>query len=142
MRFRIRASLSNGLDRRAQYWDTDGGPPHPQPLSRKGRGGKICTGCVVLQLVTTPARLLPTSLWRHSPMSPLPSPLAGEGPGVRGPFGASARIAHRHLMAGLSAAALLLASSIATRGAEPTKSPGAIVPAAVALGRPVDFEKD
>ncbi|HEV8067958.1 MAG TPA: c-type cytochrome domain-containing protein [Planctomycetaceae bacterium] len=45
-------------------------------------------------------------------------------------------------MAGLSAAALLLASSIATRGAEPTKSPGAIVPAAVALGRPVDFEKD
>ena len=45
-------------------------------------------------------------------------------------------------MAGLSAAALLLASSIATRGAEPTKSPGAIVPATVALGRPVDFEKD
>ena len=38
MRFRIRASLSNGLDQRAQYWDTDGGPPHPQPLSRKGRG--------------------------------------------------------------------------------------------------------
>ena len=45
-------------------------------------------------------------------------------------------------MAGLCTAALLLAASIAARGAEPTKSSEAIVPAAIALGRPVDFEKD
>ncbi|HXY32892.1 MAG TPA: c-type cytochrome domain-containing protein [Planctomycetaceae bacterium] len=105
---------------------TDGGPPHPQPLSRKGRGEKIFARRDFVRPAPTP-RLFP------------PSPLAGEGLGVRGALGASARVMHGHLVAGLCA---VLALSLPARGGEPPKRPEAIVPAAVALSRPVDFEKD
>jgi WD40 repeat protein len=43
---------------------------------------------------------------------------------------------------GLCAGACLLAGLAGTRAAEPEKGKDAIVPATVALGRPVDFEKD
>jgi WD40 repeat protein len=43
---------------------------------------------------------------------------------------------------GFYAAALFSLPLVAAEGAEPAKSKDAIVPAAIALGRPVDFEKD
>jgi len=49
------------------------GTPHPQPLSRKGRGGKTCGARPILYASVADANVLP------------PSPLAGEGLGVRGP---------------------------------------------------------
>src|SRR5580704_9238339 len=90
------------LNHGARLGESGGMPPHPQPLSRKGRGEEEC------------------ERWRRLRDEPLranllPSPPAGEGLGVRGTCRRFTGIAQGHL----AVAVLMLLGSASLSASEP-----------------------